>query len=101
MKILAVLFYFFLVCIPSIAQDNMDSLWSVWNDHEQADTARCKAMQRITRDGYVNTQPDSAFYFAQLVYDLAKRKNLRKYMASALSIQSNSFLLQNNYYQAS
>ncbi|HIN40443.1 MAG TPA: hypothetical protein EYM84_09245, partial [Flavobacteriales bacterium] len=45
---------------------NLDSLWGVWNDKSQPDTNRLKAMNKIAWDGYLYSQPDSAFHFAQL-----------------------------------
>ena len=70
-----------------IAQVNLDSLWSVWNDTTQADTNRLKAMKSIAWDGYLFNQPDSAFYFAQLQYDFALSVTNTKWMATSLSIQ--------------
>jgi len=81
----------------SFGQVNLDSLWSVWNNENQADTARLKAMRKIAWYGYLFTQPDSAFYFAQLEYDFAKSKGLKKQMASALNIQGVSFSIQGDY----
>ena len=63
-----------LICFSSKAQVNLDSLWSVWNDKTQADTSRLKAMKSIAWDGYLFSQPDSAFYFAQKGYDFARSK---------------------------
>jgi len=60
------------------AQVNLDSLWTVWNDPGQPDTSRLEAMLNISWYGYLYSQPDSAFYFAQLQYDLAKSKGLKK-----------------------
>ena len=73
---------------------NLDSLWSVWNDEGQADTVRLQAMKDIAWSGYLFSQPDSAFYFAQLHYDFAKRNGLKKNMATALNTQGASFYIQ-------
>ena len=62
----------------SIAQVNLDSLWNVWNDHSQADTSRLKAINDIAWDGYLYTQPDSAFYYAQVEYEFAFSVNKKK-----------------------
>ena len=67
-----------LICFSSKAQVNLDSLWGVWNDKTQPDTNRLKAMQRIAWDGYLFSQPDSAFYFAQKVYDFAEAVDNKK-----------------------
>ena len=60
------------ISFSSLAQVNLDSLWNVWNDNTQADTNRLKAIGLIAWDGYVFSNPDSAFYFAEIYYDLAK-----------------------------
>ncbi len=79
----------FFICISlyGIGQTNLDSLWNVWNNTKQHDTIRLKAIHRYAWDGYLFSQPDSAFYFAQLEYDFAKSKGLKKYMAKAQSAQ--------------
>ena len=84
----------------SNAQVNLDSLWGVWNDETQADTNRLKAMKDISYEGYLFTQPDSAFYFAQLQLDFAKEKGQKKYIASAFNTQGVSFYLQGDYTKA-
>ncbi|MFT5779324.1 MAG: hypothetical protein ACI837_002281 [Crocinitomicaceae bacterium] len=50
-------------------------------------------MQQISWDGYLFTQPDSAFYFAQLQLDFAKEKGQKEHIATALSVQGTSFYL--------
>jgi len=70
----------------SLAQVNLDSLWNVWNDNTQVDTCRLKAMHKIAID-IICSKPDSAFYFAGLMYDFAESSNNKKWMATALNIQ--------------
>ena len=84
----------------SIAQVNLDSLWNVWNDHSQADTNRLKAMYKIIIDGYIYSQPDSAFYFAQLQYNFAESVSNKKWMSNALNIQGASFYIKGDYAKA-
>ena len=91
---------FLLISFSSNAQVNLDSLWNVWNDKTQADTNRLKAMKSIAWEGYLFTQPDSAFYFAQKGYDFAKAKNNKKWMANSLNTQGASFYLKGNYEKA-
>ncbi len=83
-----------------IAQTKLDSLFNVWNDLSQADTTRLKAMNSFAWDGYLSSKPDSAFYFAQLQYNLAEQNNLKKYMASALNTQGVSLWIRGNYSEA-
>jgi len=79
---------------------NLDSLWGVWNDQNQPDTNRLKAMHKIAVDGYLYSQPDSAFYFAGLQYDFAESVNNKKQMASALNTQGVSFAIRGDYAKA-
>ena len=79
---------------------NLDSLWGVWNDKSQPDTNRLKALDKIAWDGYLFTQPDSAYYFAQLQYDFAKSVNNKKWMSTALQTQGVSFYFRGDYAKA-
>ncbi|HIA35261.1 MAG TPA: hypothetical protein EYN89_00645, partial [Flavobacteriales bacterium] len=78
---------------------NLDSLWGVWNDKSQADTNRLKAMHKIAI-GIIYSQPDSAFYFAQLHYELAEATGNKKQMAKALNVQGVSFYFRGDYDKA-
>ncbi len=79
---------------------NLDSLWGVWNNKTQPDTNRLKAMHKIAWNGYLFSHPDSAFYFAQLEYDLAEAIGNKKKMAHALNTQGVTFYIQGNYEKA-
>ncbi|MDG2226728.1 MAG: tetratricopeptide repeat protein, partial [Flavobacteriales bacterium] len=87
---------FLLLSFSSKAQVNLDSLWGVWNNNTQPDTNRLKAMKDIAWDGYLFSQPDSAFYFAQIEYDFAEAVDNKKWMADALNIQGISFAIRSN-----
>nr|AOE12546.1 hypothetical protein [uncultured bacterium]CCF99360.1 serine/threonine protein kinases [uncultured Cytophagia bacterium] len=86
-----------LISLSSKAQEvNLDSLWNAWNDKTQPDTSRLKAMNKIAWDGYLFSNPDSAFYFAQMGYDLAVSISNKKSITAALNIQGISFALRGN-----
>jgi tetratricopeptide (TPR) repeat protein len=92
-------------CATTRAQSTLpkavnDSLWAVWNNPHAADTSRLNAMLDIALGGYVNSQPDSAFYYAQLMYDLAERKGLKKPMASALNCQGRALVARGDLINA-
>ena len=86
--------------ISSIGRTNVDSLLQVWSDHNQPDTARLEAMHSIILIEYLFSQPDSAFFYSQLQFNLAKKKGLRKYMANSLNIQGVALSIQGDYYKA-
>ncbi|MCK5100386.1 MAG: hypothetical protein KAR45_19915, partial [Desulfobacteraceae bacterium] len=94
------LILFLFICITLVTQaqkPNLDSLFRIWNDKTAHDTNRLKAIQKIAWDGYLNVKPDSAFYYAQLQYDLAKTRGLKKQMADALVTQGFFYRIRSNY----
>ena len=84
----------------SYASDKLDSLWNVWSNENQPDSLRLKAIKTYAWDGYLFTQPDSAFYYAALQYDFAKECGNQKQMARALFTQGTSKLVQGKFIEA-
>ena len=96
-----ILFLFILTTLVTRAQNpGLDSLFRVWNDITAQDTSRLNAIHEIALDFYMNSNPDSAFYYAQLQYDYARSKGLKKQMADALGLQGSSFQYKGNYPKA-
>lgn len=79
------------------AQPELDSLLIMWQDDSYPDTTRLKAVQSIAMGVYIYSQPDSAFYYAQLQYDFAESKGLKEQMANALIIQGASYQVRSDY----
>ena len=102
MKLIKIIFliHFLLFGNFTISQVNLDSLFGVWKDETKSDTSRLKAIHKIAWHGYLFSQPDSAFYFAQLEYDFSLKVDNKKYMSSALNTQGISFHLRGNYEKA-
>lgn len=82
------------------AQNTFDSLWNVWNDETASDTIRAMALNRISWEGYLYSKPDSAFFFAQILYEFAENNGMKKTMADALHTQGTSFLVRGNLSEA-
>jgi len=82
------------------AQINLDSLKQVWGDETLPDSVRLKTIQVIAWDGFLFNNQDSAMYYAQLQYDLAEKKESRKWMASALNTQGVAMYYKSNYEKA-
>ena len=78
----------------SLTKAKQDSLMFLWNDINQHDTIRLRAIGRIAMEGYRFKNPDSAFYYAQLQYDLASSTKNKEYIVQALNIQGDSHLLK-------
>jgi len=84
----------------ALPKAEQDSLWSVWDNPQEADSNRLKAMQRIAWHGYLYSQPDSAFHFAQLQYDLAEKNGLLMQMGTALNTQATALNFQGDFAKA-
>lgn len=90
----------FILWLSSANAVPLDSLWRVWKDTSQPDTNRLEAMYKIAWEGYVFSQPDSAFHFAKLQYELAHKVGNKKWMASAFNIQGVSYYFRGYYDKA-
>ena len=78
----------------------LDSLWSIWQDETQADTTRLSALGSYSWYGYVFTQPDSAFYYADILYDSAKKIGSKKHISYALGTKGTSFWVKGDFARA-
>jgi len=69
-----------------VSSQNLDSLWTVWNDDSQADSARLKAINRFlwTRYNQTPISNDSLLMLSQNMYDLAVKAGLKKQQSNAL-----------------
>ncbi len=101
-KVIRILIFLIFVVDGELASamSNLDSLQRVWKNESLADTNRLKALETFSREGYLYSQPDSAFYFAQQLYNLAEKKGYSNWMAKALLLQGNTFVLRGNYFKA-
>ena len=68
------------------AQTNLHSLRKVWHDAVRPDTVRLKALSTLTWEGYLFSQPDSGFHYAELLYAEAKALKRPTYMARARNL---------------
>jgi len=92
-------------CLTNYSQSNLDeneldSLLHVFNDTEKSDSIRLKAIDYIAWDGYLYTQPDSSFFYAQMQYDFAKSKKRKKDMALAHNTQGAALDKKGDYIYA-
>ncbi|MCZ4408343.1 tetratricopeptide repeat protein [Cryomorphaceae bacterium 1068] len=92
-----------LICFGSTldAQTNLDSLYSVWQDKNQAEPDRLHAFHEYIRNKYLNSDPDSAFYLAGLQYEFAHSADLQMQKGEALLLQARALNLKGEYTQAS
>lgn len=83
-----------------MGQVNTNSRWDVWQNEAKEDTTRLQALNDYIWKNYLFSQPDSAFYFAELAYNFAKEKGLKQHMAVALNTQGISFHLRADFPKA-
>ena len=77
--------YWILLCsfIDSKAQINLDSLWDVWSNVNFEDSSRLSALSEYAYEGVLDSNPDSAYYLAELMLEYATIKGIRVYQANA------------------
>lgn len=91
---------FLLSSFDGRARVNLDSLLKVWNDTSLPDTTRLNAMTDISFDGYIYSDPDSAYYYAELQYQFATKVASKKYQAQALNTQGTTKYFKGDYVHA-
>ena len=86
----------FLLVFPlcTLAQTETDKLWKVVRNEQKADTVRLEALRQICMRGYLYTNPDSASFYADQLYEMAGKMHSRKYQAAALNVHGASFSLR-------
>ncbi len=100
MKFSLVLTY--LICCSCLAfgQIESDTLWSVWKNEKRPTIERLAALEKICKQEYLYTQPDSAYALAKVGYEFAERENLKQEMSSALKIMGVAASILSNYEEA-
>lgn len=98
--LVGIIFHNTAIAQSSLPPNVNDSLLHLWSNKKSPDTVRLKAMHIIAWNGYLFTQPDSAFHYAQLMFDFAKAKGRTKQMAEALNVQGISYHIQGDFVKA-
>jgi tetratricopeptide (TPR) repeat protein len=83
------------------AQDTyLDSLWKVYANPLGEKEERLKAISDFAWEGYLFSEPDSAIYYAQLEYNLAKKLKMPKYIGDALNTIASAHYLKSDLLEA-
>ncbi|MBK7130907.1 MAG: CHAT domain-containing protein [Crocinitomicaceae bacterium] len=103
MKIFISILAFFCLGFSGFAQSSWskskaDSLWTLWKNETVDDTVRLVAMKQFIMEGYLNTKPDSAIYFANQHRQLAEERGSRKHLAASYQMMGLAYY---NLYQDS
>lgn len=81
------------------AQVNLDSLYAVWQDQSQSDSIRSKAYSDYIWDGFLFSQPDSAFILAEELVLFGLDNNSPKAQAGGYTLQGVSWANRSDYSQ--
>lgn len=81
------------------AQVNLDSLYAVWQDQTQSDSTRAKAYSDYIWDGFLFSQPDTAFILAEELVFYGLNNNYPKAQAGAYILQGVSWLNRDDFPQ--
>lgn len=86
------------ICYAAFAQVNADSLFTIWNDTDQPDTARLQAMDELTLNYYFRTKGDldSSFFYCEQLIDTARAKASIRYEAIGLHNMASVELYRGN-----
>src|SRR5690554_6768168 len=101
--LLFILFFicpFLLISSNRIPPSQKDSLLSIWNDSREKDSIRMDTIRHLAWHGYLFSQPDSTFYYAQLHFDFAKERKDSIEMAVALNVQATALNFKGDFDKA-
>ena len=82
------------------AQTNLDSLYSVWQDQTQPDSNRTKAYNRYIWNGFLFSNPDTAFILAQSLLSFGENQPFEKAKAYAYNLMAISNHLKSDHSKA-
>ena len=91
---------FLLLSLSGFATSKADSLKSIYKNPELPDTTRVHALKELAGSVFMYSKPDSAFFYAQLQYELAEKAGYSKGMSAAIIIQGSSHFLRGNLEEA-
>ena len=82
------------------AQTRLDSLYAVWKDQEQPDSTRVVAYKNYIWNGFLFSQPDTAFIMGEELIAYGLDKNYLKAQSMGYNIQGASWHVRGDYPQA-
>jgi len=78
-------------------QVNLDSLYTIWQDQTQLDSIRTKAYADYIWDGYLFSQPDSAFILAEELVSFGLDNHYLRAQFAGYSLQGVSWVNRSEY----
>lgn len=83
-----------------IQKSTLDSLKTIWQNAENSDSTRSDAYHKYIWDGFLFSDPDSAFKLAEELLNFGRVRNYSKAQAKAYYLQGVSWHNRNNYPKA-
>ncbi len=84
----------------SQGQSNLDSLYRIWDDETQTDSLRLQAYKTYIWDGFLYSQPDSAYLLSKAMIHFGEKNKYPKAVNQAYTLQSIAYDLQGNFEKA-
>ncbi len=84
----------------SLKAQNLDSLYSVWQDDKLSDAKRVNSFKNYIWKGFLFSQPDSAFKLSTQITAFSAERNYVKGQAIGLNMQGISHSIRGNYSEA-
>ncbi len=85
--------------IIGVAQ-NLDTLYTIWQDESQSDSTRAKSYNDYVEDGFLYSNPDSAYVLAEALHIYATNHNFSKASAIGYNLQGIAMVIRGNYASA-
>lgn len=79
------------------SQVNLDSLYAVWQDKTKSDSIRTNAYSDYIWDGYLFSQPDSAFILAEELVSFGLEKKYDRAQFAGYTLQGVSWVNRSDY----
>ncbi|MCB9244786.1 MAG: tetratricopeptide repeat protein [Flavobacteriales bacterium] len=92
-------FFFILISILglSLKAQNIDSLYTLWQDQTQPDSMRVQAYEDYILNGYLYSYPDTAAILAKALHAYAKKQHFPKASGTGYNLQGIANYVQGNY----
>ena len=100
MKIRYSIIFLIFVCNIACAQSYLDSLFSVWKDSTQPDSARAEAFKDYIDEGFFYSDTDSAIVLTNQLYQFSEKTNYQKGMVDPLSELGYAYFRMGDYPRA-
>ena len=94
---LIILISFSGICAKAL---NTDSLYTIWQDESQSDTARVYAFYGYIWNGFLFQQPDSAYELAESLVAYSQKKQYAKGVGMGYNLQGVSYAIRGDYDKA-